>query len=115
MAGRDFLGSFELMVLLALIHESAAERDGGPAYGVPIARAIEKSTGREVVLGSVYAALDRLEEKGLVSSWIGDPTPERGGRAKRHFRITAKGLRSVRQTRQALTRLWRGIPALGAT
>jgi PadR family transcriptional regulator PadR len=103
---RDLLGSFELMVLLALI------RLGDEAYGVPIAQLIEDSTGRDVLLGSVYAALERLEGKGFVVSSLGDPTPERGGRAKRFFRITTKGLQQVRETRQALTTLWRGIPQL---
>lgn len=101
---RELLGSFELMVLLALIPLD------DEAYGVPIAKAIEDSTGREVLLGSVYAALDRLEAKGFVSSSIGDPTPERGGRAKRFFRITKSGARQVRDTRDALMKLWRDIP-----
>lgn len=103
---REALGNFELMVLLALI------RLGDHAYGVPISQAIEESTGRDVVLGSVYAALARLDEKGLVTSEVGEPTPERGGRAKRYFRITAKGLRQVRDTKQAFIKLWRGVPEL---
>jgi DNA-binding PadR family transcriptional regulator len=65
-----------------------------------------------VVVGSVYAALERLEGKGFVSSEVGEPTPERGGRAKRYFRITEDGLRQVRDTRGALIKLWQGIPAL---
>jgi len=73
------LGSFELMVMLALI------RLGENAYGVPISEEIEQQTGRDISLGSVYATLDRLERKGLVSSTVGEPTPERGGRAKRYF------------------------------
>ena len=103
---REVLGNFELMVLLAVI------RLGNAAYGVPISRAIEESTNREVLVGSVYAVLERLEEKGLVASKVGEPTPERGGRAKRYFRITEKGLRQVRDTQGALIKLWRGIPAL---
>jgi PadR family transcriptional regulator, regulatory protein PadR len=108
---REFLGNFELMVLLALI------RLENEAYGVPIAQAIEDSTGREVVQASVYAALERLETKGLVVSKMGEPTPERGGRAKKYFRITPRGLREVKATRNALIGLWHGIPALegGAT
>ena len=94
------------MVLLALI------RLGEDAYGVPISQAIEESTGRDVLVGSVYAALERLEEKGFVSSRVGEPTPERGGRAKRYFRITARGLRQVRETRRALFKLWQRIPEL---
>jgi DNA-binding PadR family transcriptional regulator len=106
MARGGYLGEFELMVLLALI------RLGDEAYGVPISREIEQRSGREVALGSVYAALERLEEKGLVSSRLGDPTAERGGRAKRYFRITESGLRDVRQTQRALVSLWKGLPEL---
>ncbi len=94
------------MVLLALM------RLGDDAYGVPISQEIEQQSGREVVLGSVYATLDRLEEKGLVSSVLGEPTPERGGRAKRYFRITKKGVREVREARTALINLWRGLREL---
>src|SRR5580658_2384131 len=107
MARSGYLGEFELMVLLALM------RLGDEAYGVPISREIEERSGREVALGSVYAALERLEEKGLVTSRLGDPTAERGGRAKRFFRMTESGLRDVRQTQCALVKLWSGLPALG--
>src|SRR5260221_4908660 len=103
---REFLGPFELMVMLVLI------RLGDEAYGVPISQAIEETSGREVALGSVYAALGRLEEKGLVSSRVGEATAERGGRAKRYFTITTKGLREVRSTRRTLTKLWNGLPEL---
>jgi len=106
MSRRGYLGEFELMVLLALI------RLGDRAYGVPISREIEQRSGREVALGSVYAALERLEEKGLVTSRLGDPTAERGGRAKRYFRLTAHGLGDVRETQRALQSLWRGLPEL---
>ncbi len=94
------------MVLLALI------RVGDQAYGVPISREIEQRSGREVALGSVYAALERMEEKGLVASRLGDPTAERGGRAKRFFRITESGLQALRETQRALVSLWRGLPQL---
>jgi|SRR5690606_13781632 len=100
------LTDFELMILLAIL------RIGDGAYGVPIAREIEATVGRRVLLGAAYAALERLERKGFVSSWIGDPTPERGGRAKRFFRVTPRGVRAIRDTRQALTALWRGVPQL---
>ncbi len=106
MAKRQFLGGFELLVLLALI------RLGDDAYGVPISEAIEQSSGREVSIGSVYITLERLSEKGLVSSRVGEPTAERGGRAKTYFRITAKGLREVRQAQRTLTTLWKGVPQL---
>jgi PadR family transcriptional regulator, regulatory protein PadR len=101
---RESLGHFELLVLLALL------RQGDDGYGVPIARAIEESTGKPVILASVYNTLERLEEKGLIRSAVGEPTRERGGRAKRYFSMTAAGLREVRSAKKALTMLWRGIP-----
>ena len=82
------------------------------AYGVPIYQEIEQQTGREVALATVYAALERLEENGLVSSELGEPTAERGGRAKRYFHITKKGLHGVREARRALINLWRGLREL---
>jgi DNA-binding PadR family transcriptional regulator len=106
MAKREFMGGFELLVLLALI------KLGDEAYGVPISEAIEASSGREVAIGSVYITLGRLERNGLVSSKLGEATPERGGRAKTYFRITAKGLREVRRAQQTLVNLWQGVPQL---
>lgn len=103
---RDYLTDFELMILLAIL------RVGDEAYGVPIAREIEHTAGRTVVLAAVYTALDRLDANGLVSSVLGEPTPARGGRAKRFFRVTPAGLKAVRQTRRALTRLWDAVPQL---
>jgi PadR family transcriptional regulator PadR len=103
---REALGNFELMVLLAVL------RVGEEAYGVPIALELEDKCGRDVLLGSVYAALDRLATKGLVTSRIGDSTPERGGRAKTYFKLTAKGLREVRDTQRTLVKLWHGLPEL---
>ena len=85
---------------------------GSDAYGVPISRELEKQSGREVSVGSVYAALERLEKKGLVSSRLGDPTPERGGRAKRFFQVTRQGLRQIHETRRLLSKLWRRLPVL---
>jgi PadR family transcriptional regulator PadR len=105
MARREFLGGFELLVLLALI------RLGDEAYGVPISEAIEESSGRNVALGSVYITLERLENKGFVSSALGEPTAVRGGRAKTYFRITG-GLREVRQAQRTLIKLWRNVPQL---
>jgi len=101
---RESLGHFELLVLLAIL------RLGDDAYGVPIAQAIEQSSGKRVILASVYNTLERLEEKGLIHSTIGQPTRERGGRAKRYFAITTAGRRAVSAAKKALTLLWRGIP-----
>jgi PadR family transcriptional regulator, regulatory protein PadR len=100
MRRRDYLGQFELMVLLAVIGI------GEDAYGVPIARELEAASSREVGIGSVYAALERLEDKALLTSRVGDPTPERGGRAKQYFRATAKGLKAAREARRTFGRLW---------
>jgi DNA-binding PadR family transcriptional regulator len=102
---REELGHFELTVLLAILQV------GDEAYGVPIAKALEEAAGRPVLLGSVYAALTRLEAKSLVNSTIGDPTAERGGRAKKYFHVTANGLRQIRGAQRTLTKLWRNIPA----
>jgi PadR family transcriptional regulator, regulatory protein PadR len=106
MAKRAFLGELELMVLLAVV------RLGDDAYGVPISAELLSLTGREVSLGSVYAALDRLAEKSFIVSTLGEPTPERGGRAKRYFRVTRAGLKALRMTSTALTNLWSGVPLL---
>jgi len=103
---RQLLTDFELMILLAIL------RVGDGAYGVPIAREIEETGGRPVALASVYTALSRLQHRGLVTSTTGEPTAERGGRSKRFFTLTSKGLRAVRATRRALTALWTGLPEL---
>jgi PadR family transcriptional regulator, regulatory protein PadR len=103
---RHLLTDFELMILLATL------RAGDEAYGAAIAREIERTSGRRVLLGAAYAALDRLERNELVTSTVGSPTPERGGRAKRFFRVTPRGLRAVKETRQALVALWQDLPQL---
>ncbi len=107
MSERFLLGEFELMVLLTIL------RLGDEAYGVPLSRELGRLRGREVAVGSVYAALERLEAKGAVTSTLGDSTPERGGRAKRYFQVTDAGLRSVRETRRVLETLWQSVPKLG--
>jgi len=73
---------------------------------------LETTAGRKVLLAALYVALDRLEQNGLVTSSYGDPTPERGGRAKRYFKVTSKGLKAVKETQRAFTALWTGIPQL---
>lgn len=103
---RNLLTDFELMILLAIL------RVGKGAYGVLIAREIEHTSGRRALLGAVYAALDRLERNGLVASAMGDPTPERGGRAKRFFDVTPAGLDAVKSTQRALVALWTDVPEL---
>lgn len=103
MAGRDYLGEFEHIVILALL------RLGDGAYGVRVRQEIERRTGREVSIGAIYATLDRLEEKGYVKSRYGDPTPERGGRSKRFFRVTGKGVAAVNRTHRALHSMIQGL------
>jgi PadR family transcriptional regulator len=105
MGTRDYLGEFEQMVLLAVM------RLGDAAYGVTIRREIEERTGRAVTLGAIYPTLHRLQAKGYVTSYAGEPTAERGGRSKRHFRIEAPGLAALRQSRDMLNALWAGFEA----
>ncbi len=101
---REQLGHFELLVLLAVI------RHRDEAYGVPISQSLEETTGKPVSMASVYNTLERLEEKGMLESALGEPTAERGGRAKRYFSVTTAGMSAVRDAKRALTTLWRGIP-----
>jgi PadR family transcriptional regulator PadR len=92
----ELLGSLEHIILLALV------RLDGSAHGMIVRREIEERTGRNISIGAVYATLERLEAKGYVSSSTGDPTPERGGRAKRVFRVEAAGNRALKVSEQTL-------------
>lgn len=103
MRKREYLGQMELMVLLAAI------QPGGEAYGVQICREISEKSGREVALASVYAALERLELKGLLASSLGDPSAARGGKARTYFKATAKGLKEATLARATLLRLSTGL------
>ena len=100
---REALGEFEQMVLLAIVHLK------GDVYGVPIVDEIERRTGRAVSPAAVYVTLRRLEQKGLLSSSMSDPTPERGGKARRCVKVTDAGLESLRASRQVLDRMWKGL------
>ena len=94
------LGQFEQIVLTAIL------QCGETAYGVPIHRAVEQlSTPRRVSPGAVYATLDRLEDKELITSWLSDPTPERGGRSRRYYRVERKGERALRESLRAARQL----------
>src|SRR5262245_6675404 len=99
----DLLGSLEQIVLLALV------RLGADAYGVTVRLEIEKRTGRSLSIGAVYSTLGRLEAKGYVSSETGEATAERGGRAKRHFRVEADGLRALRASQRAIESMSAGL------
>jgi DNA-binding PadR family transcriptional regulator len=105
MRKREHLGQLELMVLLAVIRPSKE------SYGVQISREIAEKSGREVALASVYAALERLEKKGLVSSALGSPSPERGGKARTYFQPTALGVAEARDAQNTLQKLASGLAA----
>jgi PadR family transcriptional regulator len=98
----DLLGEFELYVMLALAHL------GADAYGVAIRREIERRTGRDAVIGAVYATLARLEAKGLVRHALSAPMPVQGGRARKCFRLTAAGDRALAQSTSMLARMMQG-------
>jgi DNA-binding PadR family transcriptional regulator len=101
------LGEFEQLVLLAIVHLR------GEVYGVPIVEEIERRTGRSVSRAAVYVTLRRLERKGLIASWMGESTPERGGKARRCVRVEPEGLELLRESRRVLDRMWAGLdPAL---
>ncbi|AFL86450.1 putative transcriptional regulator [Terriglobus roseus DSM 18391] len=108
MSERLPLNDSDLVTLLAIL------RLGDEAYGVSLCKEIGSITGTGAALASVYKALDRLEQSGLVVSRMGEPSPERGGRAKRLVRVTAKGLRAIDETRAALNDLWRDVPVYGS-
>jgi PadR family transcriptional regulator PadR len=107
MAKPDSLGQFEQLVLTAIL----ALRDD--AYGVTIhSKAEEMARPRPVALGAVYVTLDRLEDKGLVSSWLSEPTAERGGRAKRCYRLEALGERALQDSAMTAKRMWDAVAAV---
>jgi PadR family transcriptional regulator PadR len=99
----ETLGEFEQLVLLAIV------RLGVDAYGSTIREEIEDRTARSVTIGALYTALERLERKGYVASVMSDPTPQRGGRAKRYYRLRPAGGAALRRSREALTRMWAGV------
>ena len=103
------LGEFEQIVLLAIL------RLGDNAYGVTIGTEINACTRREPTPGALYTTLDRLEDKGLVTSRMGDPTPQRGGRAKRYFVLNSKGLAAITRAQQSYRRLLEGYELPGLT
>ncbi|MDR3698269.1 MAG: PadR family transcriptional regulator [Candidatus Sulfopaludibacter sp.] len=107
MSAAHSLGEFEQVVLLAIL------RLGENAYGVTISAEITECTRRRPAPGALYTTLDRLEDKGLLSSRMGDPTPQRGGRAKRYFTLNSKGLREITRAQQSYRRLLRGCELPG--
>jgi DNA-binding PadR family transcriptional regulator len=102
------LGDFEQIVLLAILQLD------GEVYGVPVVDEIERRTGRSVSRSAVYVTLRRLEHKGLISSWMSDPVPERGGKPRRCVKVEPEGLRLLRESRRTMEQMWQGLdPALG--
>lgn len=100
------LGEFEEVVLLAVL------RLEDEAYAIPVREEIRCRARRRVARGALYTALERLEDKGLLSSRMGEPRPERGGRARRYFKVTARGLAALRASRGARLEMWEGLEAL---
>ncbi len=94
------LGEFEQMVLLAILHVK------GEAYGVPIVEEIERRTGRTVSRAAVYVTLRRLEDRGVIASWMSEPTGERGGKARRCVRVRPEGIDLLRESRRAMESMW---------
>ena len=101
-----YLGEFEYAVLLAVLHLDA------DAYAVPIREVIEQRTGRPVARGALYTGLDRLEAKGCLKSRMGDPSEERGGKARRYYTVTAAGMKAIRATHGAFASLTRGLESI---
>jgi PadR family transcriptional regulator PadR len=99
----DVLGVFEQAVLVAVM------RLRGEGYGRTIHKEVIARLDRDVTASAVYATLDRLEDKGLVASRAGESTPQRGGRARRYFTVTAAGVRALNATREATHNIWRGL------
>jgi PadR family transcriptional regulator PadR len=107
MAGSPSLGEFEQIVILAIL------RLGEDAYGATIGSEIQNQTGRAPAAGALYTTLDRLEDKGMVRSQMGDPTPQRGGRAKRFFNVTSTGVQAVARAQRSYQNLMKGLQLPG--
>lgn len=105
--GKGSLGEFEQLVLLATM------RLGNNAYVVPIVDDIAARTGRDVTHAAVYVALRRLEKRGLVSSRLGESTPERGGKPKRFFKVAPEAVVQLEESRDALLSMWKGLEPAG--
>jgi PadR family transcriptional regulator PadR len=101
-----YLGEFEYAVLLAVLHLDEE------AYAVPIREIIEERTSRPVARGALYTGLDRLENKGCLTSRMGDPSEERGGKARRYYSVTAAGMKALRATHEAMASMTRGLETI---
>ena len=103
MDGNRLLGGFENLLLLVIL------RLGDRAYGVAIRRELLDQAEKDIAIGAIYTGLDRLQQKGFVESWSGEPTPERGGRAKKFYRVTAPGKQALNEMQRAVQRLCVGL------
>ena len=103
-----YVGEFEFAVLLALLHVEGTD----DAYAVPVRTLLEARTGRPIARGALYTALERLEAKGCLRSRMGDPTAERGGKAKRYFTVTPLGVKALKAMHASLANLSRGLEAV---
>jgi PadR family transcriptional regulator PadR len=99
-----YLGELEQLVLLAVLRLGR-----GGASGMTVRRELEERARRSVTIGSVYGTLERLEEKGMLGSWRGEPDPVRGGKARRYFRVEPAGVAALRDVREQSERMWEGI------
>ncbi len=100
------IGGFEQMVLLAAL------RLQNGAYAVTIRQELEERAGRNVARGALYTVLERLESKGFLSSRMGDPSPERGGRSRRYYKVTTLGVNALKDSKDAIVGLWRGLESV---
>ncbi len=103
MSTGDSLGGFQQLVMLAAL------RLGDEAYGARLQEELDRTAGRSVSISTVYVTMERLERRGMVRSWLGDPAPVRGGRAKRFYALTEEGLSALRDAREELGRMWSGL------
>ena len=103
MTERSYLREFEQLVLLSVL------RLGGEAYGVKIRQDLEETARRPVSIATIYVALSRLERRGLVRSWMSDPTPVRGGKSKKYYELKPEGLEALQEAKATLDRMWQGV------
>ena len=103
MSSDETLQALQQLVMLSILHL------GERAYGALIQQELEERGGRSVTIATIYVTLSRLEKRGLVESWLGDPTPVRGGRSKRYYRVTGDGRAALDASRAELDRMWSGL------
>lgn len=103
MSSNETLGTLQQLAMLAVL------RAGREAHGARLQEELEEGAGRRVTISTVYVTLDRLEGKGLVRSWLGDSKPVRGGKARRYYELTDRGLEALREARDVMDRMWDGV------